>query len=210
MKQHLDTVLLQTPVPPWIQGLMCRVLGGAWLFTLSLPLQSPFTWPSLQHPLFKLLQLFACKAHDSTRFCMTCAMHGTWFSGLGLIKSVVLWTSWNISPPCHLTVASWCTQLPIRTLGWCEVLSQNRAHLVCREPSSSEPTVLSRARFASGTGQIHDTASLQNTFSYTRYNRAVWALSTQAGWWHCWMDRLWMNYLWTKNFKRERKALSLF
>ena len=77
---------LQTPVPLWIQGLVRRVLGGAWLFTLSLPLQSPFTWPSLQYPLFKLLQLFACKARDSTRFFfMTRAMHGTWFSGLGLI-----------------------------------------------------------------------------------------------------------------------------
>ena len=76
---------LQTPGPPWIQGLVGCVLGGEWLFTLSLPLQSPFTWPSLQYPLFKLLQLFACKARDSTRFFMTRAMHGTWFLGLRLI-----------------------------------------------------------------------------------------------------------------------------
>ena len=46
---------------------------------------SPFTWSSLQYPLFKLLQLLACMARDSTRFFMTRAMHGTWFSGLGLI-----------------------------------------------------------------------------------------------------------------------------
>ena len=36
--------------------------------------------------------------------------------------------------------------------------SQNRAPRVCREPRSSEPPVLSRARFASCTGQIHNTA----------------------------------------------------
>ena len=39
--------------------------------------------------------------------------------------------------------------------------------------------MLSRARFASCTGQIHDTAcslALQNTYSYTRYNRGSWAL----------------------------------
>ena len=59
---------LQPPVPPWIQGLVRRLSGGAWLLALSLPLQSPFTWPSLQYPLFKLLQLFACKAHDLHNF----------------------------------------------------------------------------------------------------------------------------------------------
>ena len=51
----------------------------------SLPLQSPFTWSSLQYPLFKLSQPCACKARDSTRFCMTRAMHGTWFSSIGFI-----------------------------------------------------------------------------------------------------------------------------
>ena len=36
------------------------------------------------------------------------AMHGTWFSGLGLILSIefVLWTSRNVSPPHHLTEES--------------------------------------------------------------------------------------------------------
>ena len=79
---------LQTPVPLWIQGLVRRVPGGAWLFTLSLPLQSPFTWPSLQNPLFKLLQLFACKARDSTRFFYdTC---NAWYMVLGPWVDLIL------------------------------------------------------------------------------------------------------------------------
>ena len=72
---------LQTPVPPWIQGLLYCVSGGAWLLTLSLPLQSPFTWPSLQYPLFKLSQLFACKACDFTQFFMTHC--NAWYMVLG-------------------------------------------------------------------------------------------------------------------------------
>ena len=38
------------------------------------------------------------------------------------------------------------------------MLSRNRAPRVCRETSSRKPAVISRARFASCTGQIHDTA----------------------------------------------------
>ena len=82
---------LQTPVPPWIQGLVRRVpcIGGVWLLALSLPLQSPFTWPSLQYPLFKLSRLFACKECDSTWFFLwhvQCMVHGSralgWFNPL--------------------------------------------------------------------------------------------------------------------------------
>ena len=51
----------------------------------------------------KLMAALSPLSHLSTLFFMTRAMHGTWFSGLGLIESVVLWTSRNVSPPRHLT-----------------------------------------------------------------------------------------------------------
>ena len=156
---------LQTPVPSWIQDLVRRVLGGAWLFTLSLQLQSPFTWPSLQYPLFTLLQLFACKARDSTRFFMTRAMHGTWFSALGWFNPLFFEPVRTSPHP-----AIWLRQVGLlssQSEPWVDATcylkiehpgcAENQVR-VCREPSSSEPLVLSRARFASCTGQIHDTA----------------------------------------------------
>ena len=66
MKQDLETVLYK---PLCHRGFTVSYAvypaGGAWLLTLSLPLQSPFTWPSLQYPLFKLSQLVC--------------LQGTWF-----------------------------------------------------------------------------------------------------------------------------------
>ena len=56
------------------------------------------------------------------------------------------------------------------------MLSQNRAPRVCREPSSSEPPVLSRARLLHALIKYTMQLALQNTFSYTRYNRVIWAL----------------------------------
>ena len=81
MKQDLETVRYKPLCHPGFKASCAVYPGGAWLFTLSLPLQSPFTWPSLQYPLFKLLQLFACKARDSTRFFYD--MCSAWYMVLG-------------------------------------------------------------------------------------------------------------------------------
>ena len=55
------------------------------------------------------------------------------------------------------------------------MLSRNRASLVYRAPSSSEPQVLGTARFASCTGQKYAIQlALQHTFVYTRLCRVIW------------------------------------
>ena len=54
------------------------------------------------------------------------------------------------------------------------MLSRNRAPRVCREPNSSKPAVLGRARFASCTGQIHETAC--STAHARLHNRVFWGL----------------------------------
>ena len=76
---------LQTPVPPWIQGLVCRVPCG-WSVAVD-PLSAtvaPLHLTQFAVPFVQSVTT-ACKARDSTQFFTTCAMHGTWFSGLGLI-----------------------------------------------------------------------------------------------------------------------------
>ena len=157
VKQHLETVRYKC-VPPWIQGLvrqdLSTLLWHVTQHTCIVYRMECSCWPSLFHgspssldPVCSTLcsNCYNCLLarhvilHD---FFMTRAMHGTWFLGLGLIYSLIHWTSRNAFP----------------TLGWCDMVSRNRAPRVCREPSSSEPLVLGRACFGSCTGQIHNTA----------------------------------------------------
>ena len=195
---------LQTPVPPWIQGLVCRVPGGAWLFTLSLPLQSPFTWPSSQYPLFKLSQLFACTARDFTRFFwhVQCMVQGSralgWFNPL-FFEPV------GTSP--HPAIS-------LRKVGLLSSQSEPWVDATCslkiEHTRSAENQALANHQCSVEHVLLHALVkhtiqlALQNTFSYTRYNRVFWPLLTSLyhhsnltaavlkWWWY--LESLWVCY----------------
>ena len=111
MKQDLETVLYKPMCHRGFQ-VSCAVYcvsGGVWLLTLSLPLQSPFTWPSLQYPLFKLSQLFCLQGTwFYTIFSDTC---NAWYMVLGpwvdLINCSLNQNECLTKPP--LTEGSWFT-----------------------------------------------------------------------------------------------------
>ena len=149
----------QTPVPPWIQGLMRHVSG--WSVAVD-PLSATAVPLHLTQFAVPFVQIVATVCLQSMWFYtiflrhMRCMVHGS--RALGWLNLLFFGPVVTSPHPAIWLRKIGFTQQPIRTLGWCDMLSQNRAPRVCREPSSSKPLVLSRARFASCTGQIHDTA----------------------------------------------------
>ena len=178
VKQHLETMLYK-PLCHCGFKVSCAVYhvsGGTWLLALSLPLQSPFTWPSLQYPLFKLSQLFACKARDSTWFFMTRAMRGTWFSGLGLINPLFL-EPVEMSP--HPTI--W-----LRKVGLLSSHSEPWVDATCslkiEHPGCAENQAVANHRCSAEHVLLHALVkytmqfALQHMFAYTWYKHVFWAL----------------------------------
>ena len=114
---------LQTPVPPWNQDLVRRVLciSGVWLLTLSLPLQPPFTWPAI------------------------------WLRKVGLLNSQS--EPW-VDATCSLKI---------------------------EHPGCAENQALANHRCSTEHTLLHAIVKYmiqlaqQNMFSYTWYNRVVWA-----------------------------------
>ena len=169
VKQHLETVLYKPLCHHGfkVSSTVYQVECGCWpsLSATVVPLHlTQFAVPFVQIVTTVCLQ--GTWIYMIFLWHVQCMVHGSqalgWFNPL-LFEPVGMYPLPNPfpaspPPPPHLTEESWCTQLPIRTLGWCDMLSRNKTPWVCREPSSSEPAVLSRARFASCTGQIHDTA----------------------------------------------------
>ena len=169
VKQDLETVLYKPLCHRGFKAL-CAVYcvsGGVWLFTISLPLQSPFTWPSLQYPLFKLLQLFACKARDSTWFFMTRAMHGTWFSALGWFNPL-FFEPVGMSP--HPAI--WLRQVGLlssQSEPWIDAMCS----LKIEHPGCAENQALANHPYSVEHVLLHALVkytiqlALKNTFSYT-------------------------------------------
>ena len=189
MKQDLETVLYKTPVPPCIQGLVCHVPCIGWSVAVD-PLSAtaaPIHLTQFAVPFVQIVTT-ACKAHDSTRLC------NAWYMVLGpwvhLINCSLNQSERLPNPP--LTEGSWFTQYPIRTLGWCHMLSRNRTPRACRETSSSEPPVLSKARFASCTGQIHDTACSTAHVKLARSRKYLVMLLSHEVWLSYCADHSWI------------------
>ena len=140
MKQDLETMLYKPLCHHGFKVLcaMYCVSGGAWLLTLSLHCSPPSLDP-------------VCSSLCSN--CHNCL----------LARHVILHDFlWHVQCMVHGSRAlGWFNKLffePIGTSPNPAIDWVNRAPQVCREPSSSEPPVLSKARFASCTGQVHDTA----------------------------------------------------
>ena len=175
MKQDLENRALQTTVPLWIQGLVHRVLGGAWLFTLSLPLQSPFTWPSLQYPCSNCCNCLLARLvilHDFL-WHVQCMVHGSWalcwfiplfFEPVGTSPHPAIWLRQIglLSSQSEPWVDATCS-LKLEHPGCAE----NQA--LVNHPCSVEHVLLHA--LVKYTIQF----AVQNTFSYTRYNPVVWA-----------------------------------
>ena len=123
-------------------------------------------WPSLCH-----LTQFAV---PFVQIVTTVFLQGTWFYTIFVwheqcIVHDLIPGPWVDLTHCSLNQSEHLPTLPFdwgmlvysvasQNLGWCNMPSWNRASGVCREPSSSEPAVLGRARFTPCTGQIHNTA----------------------------------------------------
>ena len=158
---------------------LCTGWSMAIVFTLCLPLQSPFTWPSLQYPLFKLLQLLACKARDSTRFLwhVQCMVHGS--QALGLFNPL-FFEPVGTSPQPSI----WLRQVGLLS-SQSEPWVDATCSLKIEHPGCAENQALANHRCSEEHVLLHALVkytiqlALQNTFSYTRYNRVVWALLGQ-------------------------------
>ena len=172
---------LQTTVPPWIQGLVRRVPGGAWLFTLSLPLQSPLHLTQFAVP---FVQIVATVCLQGTWFyTIFYDMCNAWYMVLGPWVAVIR-CSLNQSehlptPPVWLRKVS---LLSSQSETWVDATCSFKIeHPGCTEnqalanhPCSVEHILLHA--LVKYTIQL----ALQSMFSYTRYNRVVWALEAPA------------------------------
>ena len=161
---------LQTSVPLWIQGLrartgthsyhMLRNAGGSGGATGGRVECS--CWPSLCHcsppSLDPVCSTLCSNCHNyllvrqvilhNFVWHVQCMVHDSWAFGW---FNPLFFEPVGTSP--HPTI--WLTKVGL--LSRYGMVSRNRAPQVCREGSSNEPPVLSWARFASCTGQIHDT-----------------------------------------------------
>ena len=175
MKQDLETVLYK---PLCHRGFKasCAVYRVERGYSPSLcHCSSPFTWSSLQYPLFKLLQLLACThviLHDFL-WHVQYMVHGSqalgWFNPLffepvGTSPQPSIWLRkvGLLSSQSEPWVDATCS-LKIEHAGCAE----NQA--LANHPCSVEHVLLHA--LVKYTIQL----ALQNTFSYTQYNRVVWA-----------------------------------
>ena len=165
---------LQTPVPPWIQGLVRNKPCTAWLLAFSLPLQSSFTWPSLHTLCSNCHNCLLARHMILHDFFMTCAMHGSWALG---------WFNPLFFEPVG---TSPLPTIWLRKFGLLSRQSEPWVDAMCslkiEHPGCAENQVLANHRCSAEHVLLHALVkytiqlALQNTFSYTCYNHVFWAI----------------------------------
>ena len=149
--------------PFWIQRILFSLGEAHASSILSLRCLSPP--PRLHSPCLQGTWFY-------TIFFMTCAMHGTWFSALGWFNPLFFEPVGTFP-----NSAIW-----LRKIG---LLSSQRIDATCslkiEHPGCAENQALANHRCSVEHVLLHALVkytiqlALQNTFSYTRYNRVFWA-----------------------------------